>query len=263
MWLQRPIFILLTLIAFINYGCIPYQVAHRKETPISKETRIASGPETTKVRELLVSSQPTVQHPQVPLTLIYSDREKGPEEEVVRYAERKYQYTWSPLYIPNSVLIAVMSLFVDFSPLKLSAYNEERKEWGCPYTPRDMFYYGVMGVLPCAQTKHVSIGGQAYKDLPVVEEIHPTGRTAEAILPMAERPVQVTVAAHGVQWQKNTVLKVLTDAEGQQSIPLDSVFKEFPNAPLEVSVLLTTDEAQTTVQLDSQVSEAIYTHVRK
>ena len=116
MRLSRPMFVLLTLIAFINYGCIPYQVAHRKETPISKETRIACGPETTKVRELRVSSQPTVQHPQAPLTLIYSEWAKGPEEEVVRYAERKYLYTWSPLYIPGSILVAVMSLFMDFSP---------------------------------------------------------------------------------------------------------------------------------------------------
>lgn len=258
-----PMFVILMLIAFINYGCIPYQVAHRKETPISKDTRIASGPETTKVLELRVSSQPTVQHPQAPLTLIYSEWAKGPEEEVVRYAERKYLYTWSPLYIPSSILIAGMSLFEDFSPLKLSAYNEERKEWGCPYTPRDMFYYGAMGVLPCAQTKQVSIGGQAYKDLPVVEEIRPTGRTAEAILPMAGRPVQVTVAARGVKWQKDTFLTVVTDAEGKQNIPFDSVFKEFSNSPLEVSVILTADEAQTTVHMDSQACEAIYTHVKK
>jgi hypothetical protein len=258
-----PMFVLLTLIAFINYGCIPYQVAHRKETPISKETRIASGPEATKVRELRVSSQPTGQHPQAPLTLIYSEWAKGPQEEVVRYAERKYLYTWSPLYIPSSILIAGMSLFGDFPAPKLNAYAEERKEWGCPYTPRDMFYYGVMGVLPCAQTKHVSINGQAYKDLPVVEEIRPTGLTAEAILPMAERPVQVTVATRGSNWNYDTVLIVLTDAEGKQGIPLDSMFKEFPNAPLEVSVILTADEAQTRVHLDSQVSEAIYTHVRK
>jgi hypothetical protein len=256
-------FILLTLIAFINYGCIPYQVAHRKETPISKEIRMASGPETTKVRKLRVSNQPTVQHPQAPLTLIYSEWAKGPEEEVVRYAERKYLYTWSPLYIPSSILIAVMSLFEDFSPLKLSAYAEERKEWGCPYTPRDMFYYGVMGVLPCAQTKHVSIGGQAYKDLPVVEEIRPAGRTAETILPMAERPVQVKVAAQGVKWQKDKVLTVVTDAEGQRGIPLQSAFNEFPSAPVEVTVTLIADEAQTTVHLDSQVSEAIYNYVRK
>lgn len=125
-----------------------------------------------------------------------------------------------------------------------------------------MFYYGVMGVLPCARTKNVSIGGQAYKDVPVVEEIRPLGRTAETILPMAERPVQVKVAAQGVQWQKNTDLTVVTDAEGQQSIPLDSVFKEFPSAPLEVSVILTVDEARATVHLDSQACAAIYAHVK-
>ena len=108
MRLHRPMFLLLTLIAFINYGCIPYQVTHRKETPISKETRIASGPEATKVRELRVSSQPTVQDPQAPLTLIYSVLEKGPEEELVRYAERKYLYTWSPLYIPSVILSVIL-----------------------------------------------------------------------------------------------------------------------------------------------------------
>jgi len=254
----RPMVVLLTLIAFINYGCIPYQVAHRKETPISKETRIASGPETTKVRELRVSSQPTVQHPQAPLTLIYSEWAKGPEEEVVRYAERKYLYTWSPLYIPSGIFIAVFSLFVD-APPQLNAYAEERKEWGCHYTRRDM----LLGVLPCAQTKQVSIRGQAYKDLPVVEETHPTGRTSEAILPMAERPVQVTVAARGSNWNYDTVLTVVTDAEGQQSIPLESMFKDFPDVPRAVTVTLIAEESQTTVHLDSQVSEAIYTHVRK
>lgn len=254
----RPMVVLLTLIAFINYGCIPYQVAHRKETPISKETRIASGPETTKVRELRVSSQPTVQHPQAPLTLIYSEWAKGPEEEVVRYAERKYLYTWSPLYIPSGIFIAVFSLFVD-APPQLNAYAEERKEWGCHYTRRNM----LLGVLPCAQTKHVSIGGQAYKDLPVVEEIRSTGRTAEAILPMAERPVQVTVAARGSNWNYDTVLIVLTDAEGQQSIPLESVFKEFPEAPLEVTVILIAGGSQTTTRLDSELCVALYTHGKK
>ena len=126
-----------------------------------------------------------------------------------------------------------------------------------------MLYYGAMGVLPCAQTKHVSIRGQAYKDLPVVDETHPTCRTSEAILPMAERPVQVTVAARGNNWNYDTVLIVLTDAEGQQRIPLESVFKEFPEAPLEVTVILTADEAQTTVHLESETCEAIYTHVKK
>ena len=120
-----------------------------------------------------------------------------------------------------------------------------------------------MGVLPCSTTKQVSINGQDYKDLPVAEEIRPTGRTAEAILPMAERPVQVKVAAQGVKWQKDTFLTVVTDADGQQRIPLDSVFKDFPNAPLEVSVILTADEAQTTVHLESETCEAIYTHVKK
>jgi hypothetical protein len=194
--------------------------------------------------------------------LIYSEWAKGPEEEVVRYAERKYLYTWSPLYIPSVIFIAVFSLFVDFPP-QLNAYSEERKEWGCPYTHRDMLYYGAMGVLPCEQTKHVSIGGQAYKDLPVVEETRPTGRTAEAMLPMAERPVQVRVAARGSNWNYDTVQIVLTNAEGQQSIPLESVFKEFPEAPLEVTVIITADEAQTTVHLESQACEAIYTHVKK
>jgi hypothetical protein len=126
-----------------------------------------------------------------------------------------------------------------------------------------MLYYGVMGVLPCAQTKNVSIKGQAYKDLPVVEEIRATGRTAEAILPMAEQPVQVKVAAQGVKWQKDTFLTVVTNADGKQRIPVDSVFKDFPNAPLVVSVILTADEAQTTVHLEPETCEAIYTHAKK
>jgi hypothetical protein len=58
-------------------------------------------------------------------------------------------------------------------------------------------------------------------------------------------------------------LTVLTDADGQQSISLDNVFKEFPNAPLEVTVILPVGEAHTTVHLDSQVSEAIDTHVKQ
>ena len=262
-----PMFVLLTLIAFINYGCINYQVIHRKETPISKETRIASGPETTKVRELRVSSQPTVQHPQAPLTLIYSEWAKGPQEEVVRYAERKYLYTWSPFFIPSGILIAVFSLFVD-PPLQLNADAEERKEWACP-THREFLYYGAMGVWRCAPAGQVKMAGQAYKDfpaytdLPAVEETRPIGRTAEAILPMAARPVQVTVAAHGSNWNYDTVQIGLTNAEGQQSIPLESVFKEFPEAPLEVTVILAADEAQTTVHLESQACEAIYTHVKK
>jgi hypothetical protein len=91
----------------------------------------------------------------------------------------------------------------------------------------------------------------------------PTGRTVEARRPMAQQPVEIKVVARGVTWQKDTILTVVTDAEGKQGIPLDSMFKEFPNAPLDVTVTLTADEAQTTVHLDSQVSEAIYTHVRK
>ena len=79
---------------------------------------------------------------------------------------------------------------------------------------------------------------------------------------MAQQPVAVKVAAQGVHWQKDAVLTVLTDAEGQQSIPLESMFKEFPDAPLEVVIRLTTDAAETSVRLDSEVCAAIYGHIR-
>mgnify|MGYP001564474511 CR=1 FL=1 len=98
----------------------------------------------------------------------------------------------------------------------------------------------------------------------MAEETHQTGRsTVEERRPLPRQLVQVRVVAQGAQWQTNSVLTVLTDAEGQESIPLDSVFKESQNAPQEVTVILTGDEVQTTVHLDSHTCAAIYTRVRK
>ena len=93
----KPSLVLVLVLAFINYGCIPYGVVHRKNTPISEETRIASGPNTIKVRELTVSAQPTVLNPLVLVTLRYSERLIGPEEQVAKYEEREYRHMWSPL----------------------------------------------------------------------------------------------------------------------------------------------------------------------
>jgi hypothetical protein len=268
MWLRRPIFILLTLIAFVNYGCMQNWVVHQKATP-TKETRIASGPNTTKVRELTVSAQPTVSTPHVPVILLYSERVTGPEEMVDAYEQREYNEQWVPLLIipPTLLFLALYPILLAISyilgpPEKPSddylKFREEVNQWGCPDLNTKLLY-GLIGYAPCGFGR-----GKQYREKPEAEEeIHQTDRTREERHPLPRQLVQVTVVAQGAQWQTNTVLTVLTDAEGQESIPLDSVFKESPNAPLEVSVILTTDEAQTTVHLDSQACEAIYTHVRK
>ena len=253
--------VLLTLIAFINSGCIPYWVVHRKNTPLSKETRILSSPETFTVRELAVSAQPTAYNPQIPVTLLYSELVSGSEEEVVKYEEREYRHMWSPLFYPGYILILPFALGFMLTGKEGQPYDEHTREWGCFRTNRDVLLDAAIAVIPCHRPKRGK--EPTFKNLPVVEEARPTGRTVEARRPVAQQLVEIKVVAHGVTWQKETVLTVVTDAEGKQRIPLDSMFKEFPNAPLKVSVILTTDEAQTTVHLDSQVSEAIYTHIRK
>jgi hypothetical protein len=280
MWLRRPIFILLTLIAFINYGCTENWVAHRSAIPLSRETRITSGPNTTKVRELTVSAQPTVSNPHVPVMLLYSERATGPEEVVITYEQRQYREEWSPFMIPfGLLLVALTPIILANRYTRGPFYNEEVSKWGCPDLLPSLLY-GAIGYTPCA-----GVGGRGYTPcaraigyppcsgsarqrvnyrwLPDAEEIHQTDRTGEQRHPLPRQLVQVTVVAQGAQWQKKTALKVLTDSEGQESIPLDSVFKDAPNAPLEVTVIFTTDEAQTTVHLDSQACEAIYTYVRK
>lgn len=257
----RPMVVLLTLIAFINSGCIPYSVVHRKNTPLSKETRIVSGPETITVRELTVSAQPTAYNPQIPVTLLYSELVNGSEEEVVKYEEREYRHMWTPFSYPGYIFILPWILGFMLAGKEGQPYDEHTREWGCLYSNRDLLLYVAIAVIPCYRPKGSK--EPTFKNLPVAEETRPTGRTVEARRPMAQQPVESKVVARGVTWQKDTILTVVTDAEGKQGIPLDSMFKEFPNAPLEVSVILTTDEAQTTVHLDTQVSEAIYTHVRK
>lgn len=236
-------------------------VVHRRATP-TKETPVASGPNTTKVRELTVSAQPTVSNPHVPVMLLYSERWTEVEEVVVTYQQREYRNnTFNPLIIPPSLLFLaltpiILALYYTIGHEK-PYYNEEVSEYGCPDIPL-VFLYGAIGYGPCG----VSTGGN-YRDLPVAEEIRQTDPTVELRYPLAYWSVQVKVAAQGVKWQKDTFLTVITDAEGQRRIPLDSMFKEFSDAPLEVTVILTADEAHTTVHLDSQVSEAIYTHVKK
>lgn len=255
--------VMLTVIAFINYWCSQNWVVHRKVTPLSRETRIASGPNTTKVRELTVSAQPTVSNPQVPVMFLYSERVTGPEEVVVPYEQRAYRAQWAPLMIIPAGLTALAVVLIALPLNKVTKgqwyyTREEVTEWGCP----DMFpelLYMLIGYAPCGFGSRASIP----RVMPDAEEIHQTDRTGEQRHPLPRQLVQVTVVAQGAQWQKNTVLTVLTDAEGQESIPLDSVFKESPNAPQEVTVILTGDEVQTTVHLDSQVSEAIYNYVRK
>lgn len=260
MCLRRPIFILLTLIAFINYGCMQNLVVHRSAIPLSTETRVASGPNTTKVPELTVSAQPTVSNPHVPVMFLYSERLTGPEAVVVAYEQREYRHQWSPFMIPfGLLLVALTPAFLALYYIRGSSYDydEEVSKWGCTDLPLEGLYMAI-GYTDCAYAV------PRYRKLPVVEEIRQTGRTTvEERRPLPRQLVQVTVVAQGAQWQTNTVLTVLTDAEGQESIPLDSVFKESPNAPQEVTVILTTDEAQTTVHLDSQACEAIYTHVKK
>jgi hypothetical protein len=196
--------------------------------------------------------------------LRYSERVTGPEEVVVTYEQREYMKRWNPLIIPAAFAVTALfpilkALFYAVGGPKKPYYNEHVSEYGCPDIYLDILY-GFIGHEPCGGDR----AGPKYKNLPVVEEIHQTGRTTvEAHRPLPRQLVQVTVVAQGAQWQTNTVLTVLTDAEGQESIPLDSVFKESPNAPQEVTVILTTDEAQTTVHLDSQACEAIYTYVKK
>ena len=260
--------VMLTLIAFINSGCMQNLVVHRSAIPLSTETRVASGPNTTKVPELTVSAQPTVSNPHMPVMFLYSERVTGPEAVVVAYEQREYKEEWNPLIIPAALsVLALTPILLAISyilgpPEKPSddylKFREEKNQWGCP----DLFpelLYGAIGYAPCSVMPKI-----IYRKLPVVEEIRQTGRTTvEERRPLPRQLVQVTVVAQGAQWQTNTVLTVLTDAEGQESIPLDSVFKESPNAPLEVTVILTADEAQTTVHLDSQICEAIYAYIRK
>jgi hypothetical protein len=252
--------VMLTLIAFINYGCMQNLVVHRSAIPLSTETRVASGPNTTKVPELTVSAQPTVSNPHVPVMFLYSERLTGPEAVVVAYEQREYRHQWSPFMIPfGLLLVALTPAFLALYYIRGSSYDydEEVSKWGCTDLPLEGLYMAI-GYTDCAYAV------PRYRKLPVVEEIRQTGRTTvEERRPLPRQLVQVTVVAQGAQWQTNTVLTVLTDAEGQESIPLDSVFKESPNAPQEVTVILTTDEAQTTVHLDSQACEAIYTHVKK
>ena len=256
MRLYRPMFILITLVAFINYGCMHLEV-HRKETPFDKYTRVASGPNTTKVPELTVSAQPTVSNPHVPVMFLYSERVTGPEEMVTRHEAREYWHGWNPM------ALLFMPLYLIFLPIYYInkpnnvAVREEAREWGCPDLPH-MLLHSFIGFAHCSPELAFT-----YRLVPDVEEIHQTDRTVEERHPLPQQSVQVKVAAQGVKWQKDTVLTVVTDAEGQESIPLDSVFKESPNAPQEVTVILTGDEVQTTVHLDSEACEAIYTHVRK
>jgi hypothetical protein len=195
--------------------------------------------------------------------LLYSERVTGPEEMVVTYEQREYKSEWGVfLFIPvDLLLLALTPILLPLSKVITGQWyhsTEEHTEWGCP----DLFpslLYGLIGYAPCGFGSRASIP----RVMPDAEEIHQTDRTGEQRHPLPRQLVQVTVVAQGAQWQTNTVLTVLTDAEGQESIPLDSVFKESPNAPQEVTVILTTDEAQTTVHLDSQACEAIYTHVKK
>jgi hypothetical protein len=250
--------VMITLIAFINYGCMQNWVVHRSAIPLSTETRVASGPNTTKVPELTVSAQPTVSNPHVPVMFLYSERVTGPEAVVVAYEQREYKHQWSPFMIPMTLFFLALTPFVlanDY--IRGPFYREEVSKWGCtdffPSLP-----YMAIGYTDCAYTV------PWFRKLPVVEEIHLTGRTTvEERRPLPRQLVQVTVVVQGAQWQKNTAMTVLTDAEGQERIPLDSVFKESPNAPQEVTVILTGDEVQTTVHLDSHTCEAIYTRVRK
>jgi hypothetical protein len=199
---------------------------------------------------------------------LYSERVTGPEEVVVPYEQRAYRAQWAPLMIIPATLmfLAVLPIALPLTKVTKGQWyysTEEVTEWGCP----DLFpslLYGAIGHAPCGSATGKSFPkSNNYRQLPVVEEIRQTDRTVEKRHPLPRQLVQVTVVAQGAQWQKNTALTVLTDAEGQESIPLDSVFKESPNAPLEVTVILTTDEAQTTVHLDSHACEAIYTHVKK
>jgi hypothetical protein len=196
------------------------------------------------------------------MMLLYSERTTGPEEVVVTYEQREYSRQ-----ILNPILIPTGLIFVALTPILLALYytigpetpyyDEEVSEYGCPALYPLIFYYAI-GYAPCG-----SGTSERWRPMPVVEEIRQTDRTIEERHPLAQQSVQVKVAAQGAKWQKNTVLTVVTDAEGQQRIPLDSVFKESPNAPQEVTVILTGDEVQTTVHLDSHTCEAIYAHVRK
>lgn len=248
--------VLLTVIAFINYGCMHLEV-HRKETPFDKYTRVASGPNTTKVRELTVSAQPMVHNPQVPVMLLYSERVTGPEEMVTRHEAREYWDGWNPLVLAFAPLYLIFLPVYYINRTNNEPVRVEAREWGCPDYPH-MLLHSFIGYEQCAPMPAFT-----YRLVPDVEEIHQTDRTVEERHPLPQQSVQVKVAAQGGKWQKYRVLTVVTDADGQQRIPLDSVFKDFPNAPLEVTVIITADEAQTTVHLDSQVSEAIYTHVKK
>jgi hypothetical protein len=261
----KPSFVLVLLLAFISYGCIPYGVVHRKNTPISKETRIASSPNTIKMRELTVSAQPTVHNPLVPVTFRYSERLIGPEEQVAKYEEREYRHMWSPLFYPGYIFITPWILGFMLSGVEGKPHDEHTKEWGCLYTNKEMLLYGAMAVVPCysSQKQLYKWRSPVIRHLPDVEERHPTGRTVEEQHPVAQQPVVIKVAAQGVHWQKDTILTVLTDVEGQQSIPLESMFKEFPDVPLEVVIRLTAaDAAETSVRLDSAVCAAIYSHIR-
>lgn len=261
----KPSLVLVLVLAFINYGCIPYGVVHRKNTPISKETRIVSGPNTIKVRELTVSAQPTVFNPHGPVTLRYSERLIGLEEELAKYEEREYRHMWSPLFYPGYIFILPWVLGFMFAGTEGQPHDEHTKEWGCLYTNKETLLYGAIAVVPCYSSPKALLKewkSPVIRNLPDVEEIHPTGRTVEERHPVVQQPVEVTVAAQGVHWQKDTVLTVLTDVDGQQSIPLESMFKEFPDAPLEVVIRLTTDAAETSVRLESEVCAAIYSHIR-
>lgn len=189
--------VLLTLIAFINYGCGEL-VVHRRATPTSKEPRVASGPNTTKVRELTVSAQPTVHNPQVPVMLLYSERVTRPEEVVVTYEQREYmKQTWNPLLIPTGLFFValtpiILALYYTIGP-ETPVYDEEVSEYGCPDFYPAMFYFAI-GYAPCG-----SGTGQRWRQLPVVEEIQQTGRTVELSYPLADQSVQVKVGGTGCQ----------------------------------------------------------------
>ena len=250
----KPAVIVLTLIAFSSYGCVPYWVKHRKDTAISREDRIASGPQTTTVRELTLTSQPTGLNPQAPITLVYVERQTGPEEAVMKYEEREYMYAWSPLHYPFMLLLLPLLLGFKLAGVEGKPYNEHTKEWGCP---TDLIRYWAVAIIPCY--------GDAppfYKPLPVAEEIRSTGRMVEKRRSLAQQPVEVKVAAHGANWKKETVTTVVTNDEGQQTVLLGSLFKDFPDVPSEATVIVTAEGSETTMRIDSELCAALYRQVK-
>ena len=256
----RPIVAVLTLIAFGTYGCVPYYVVHRKNTPIDREVRIASGPHTTTVRELTLLSRPTVVNPRTPVTLAYFERVTGPEEEVMKFEERKYQYAWSPFHYPIMLMFLPIFLGLKLAGVEGQPVNEDQMEWGCPYTNTDFLRYWAVAIIPCFSTGGSSL--PLYKGLPVAEEVHSTGRMAEKRQPLAQQPLEVKVVAHGIKWTKEAVSTVVTNDEGQQTVSLDSLFKDFPDVPSEGTVIVTAEGSETTMRVDSELCAVLYRQVR-